>query len=139
MNSAVLILAAIQSVSQEDEDGFTAYWSESHVSEDFDIALRLQVAGDTVRLASYHNDEFKEGVSLTIYDELTRWEKYVLLRNHKHYINHRQVCIRMQRACVQPYSHLAVEEPLHQAFPDVPDEPTSTLIETRHYRIHFFL
>lgn len=29
-----------------------------------------------MRLASYHDDEFKEGVSLTIYDELTRWGKY---------------------------------------------------------------
>ncbi|EGE05575.1 hypothetical protein TEQG_04584 [Trichophyton equinum CBS 127.97] len=58
------------------DDGYVAYWSESHVSEDFDIALRLQIAGDIVRLASYHGDEFKEGVSLTIYDELARWEKY---------------------------------------------------------------
>lgn len=70
---------AVQSVGQEDSCGLTTYWSESHVSEDFDIALRLQIAGDTVRLASYHNNEFKEGVSLTIYDELTRWEKYTHL------------------------------------------------------------
>jgi hypothetical protein len=54
---------------------YIAYWSESHVSEDFDIALRLQIAGNIVRVASYHNDEFKEGVSLTVYDELARWEK----------------------------------------------------------------
>jgi hypothetical protein len=29
-----------------------------------------------VRLATYHNGGFKEGVSLTVYDELARWEKY---------------------------------------------------------------
>lgn len=29
-----------------------------------------------VRLATYHDNEFKEGVSLTIYDEIARWEKY---------------------------------------------------------------
>lgn len=46
------------------------------MSEDFDIALRLQITGNIVRLASYHDDGFKEGVSLTIYDELARWEKY---------------------------------------------------------------
>ena len=40
------------------------------------MSLRLQVANNIVRLASYHNGEFKEGVSLTIYDELARWEKY---------------------------------------------------------------
>lgn len=32
--------------------------------------------GFVVRLATYHNGGFKEGVSLTVYDELARWEKY---------------------------------------------------------------
>jgi cellulose synthase/poly-beta-1,6-N-acetylglucosamine synthase-like glycosyltransferase len=59
-----------------DEDGYEKYWSESHVSEDFDMSLRLQVAGYTIRYASYTGDGFKEGVSLTVYDELARWEKY---------------------------------------------------------------
>lgn len=40
------------------------------------MALRLQVAGYTLRYASYTGDGFKEGVSLTVYDELARWEKY---------------------------------------------------------------
>ena len=66
---------AIQSVSWE-EDGMTKYWSDSHVSEDFDVSLRLQINGFVVRLATYHNGGFKEGVSLTVYDELARWEKY---------------------------------------------------------------
>ena len=68
---------AIQSVSWNDpETGKTLFWSESHVSEDFDISLRLQMAGFTVRLGTYHNGGFEEGVSLTVYDELARWEKY---------------------------------------------------------------
>jgi hypothetical protein len=46
------------------------------VSEDFDMALRLQCAGYQLRLAAYQGDGFKEGVSLTVYDELARWEKY---------------------------------------------------------------
>jgi hypothetical protein len=70
---------AVQSVGRTNQEGeaqdYTAYWSESHVSEDFDMALRLQIAGNIVRLATYHKNEFKEGVSLTIYDELARWEK----------------------------------------------------------------
>ncbi|KAH8896898.1 hypothetical protein GQ53DRAFT_778803 [Thozetella sp. PMI_491] len=57
-------------------DGYIAYWSESHVSEDFDIALRLQIKGNIVRVASYHGEGFQEGVSLTIYDEIARWQKY---------------------------------------------------------------
>ncbi len=40
------------------------------------MALRLQIANFIIRLASYHHDEFKEGVSLTVFDELSRWEKY---------------------------------------------------------------
>jgi hypothetical protein len=72
------------------------FWSSDHVSEDFDMSLRLQMAGFIIRLATYHSvmaqsgdekgaanraadgrdREFKEGVSLTVYDELARWEKY---------------------------------------------------------------
>src|SRR6266480_7566571 len=68
---------AIQSISWEDEEtGKTLFWSEAHVSEDFDVSLRLQMSGFTVRLATYHDGGFEEGVSLTVYDELARWEKY---------------------------------------------------------------
>ncbi|TKA53497.1 hypothetical protein B0A55_12355 [Friedmanniomyces simplex] len=66
---------AIQAISWQ-EDGITKYWSDSHVSEDFDVSLRLQMEGFVVRLATYHHGGFKEGVSLTVYDELARWEKY---------------------------------------------------------------
>lgn len=66
---------AIQSIAFE-EDGMTKFWSEHHVSEDFDVSLRLQINKFVVRLATYHNGGFKEGVSLTVYDELARWEKY---------------------------------------------------------------
>lgn len=76
-HNAFLRWQAVQSVANPpEEDGYVAFWSESHVSEDFDIALRLQIKGNIVRLASYHGDGFKEGVSLTLYDELNRWEKY---------------------------------------------------------------
>ncbi|KAK3345106.1 glycosyl transferase family group 2-domain-containing protein [Neurospora tetraspora] len=39
--NAILRWSAIQQVSYGDEDGYEKLWSESHVSEDFDIALRL--------------------------------------------------------------------------------------------------
>ncbi|PMD58223.1 uncharacterized protein K444DRAFT_592129 [Hyaloscypha bicolor E] len=74
-HNAFLRWKAIQSVAFE-EDGKVKYWSDSHVSEDFDQALRLQIAGFIIRLASYHNGGFQEGVSLTVFDELARWEKY---------------------------------------------------------------
>jgi len=75
-HNAILRWSAIQSVAYTDEDGYQKYWSESHVSEDFDMSLRLQVNGYIIRLAAYTGEGFKEGVSLTVYDELARWEKY---------------------------------------------------------------
>ncbi|KAL2670060.1 hypothetical protein Neosp_014941 [[Neocosmospora] mangrovei] len=75
-HNAFLRWKAMQSIAFVDDDGQTKWWSDSHVSEDFDISLRVQMAGMIVRLATYHNGGFKEGVSLTLYDELTRWEKY---------------------------------------------------------------
>ncbi|KAK2615155.1 hypothetical protein N8I77_001930 [Diaporthe amygdali] len=76
-HNALMRWSAIQSAAAfEDEDGYEKYWSESHVSEDFDMALRLQCAGYSLRYAAYTGDGFKEGVSLTVGDELARWEKY---------------------------------------------------------------
>lgn len=65
-HNAFIRWAAVQDVGGDAVDGYISYWSESHVSEDFDIALRMQIKGSIVRIASYHGDGFKEGVSLTI-------------------------------------------------------------------------
>ncbi|KAK2669628.1 Dynamin [Fusarium oxysporum f. sp. vasinfectum] len=65
--------------NEKDPNATTPYekfWSESHVSEDFDVSLRLQTLGYHIRLATYCGNGFKEGVSLTVYDELARWQKY---------------------------------------------------------------
>lgn len=76
-HNAFIRWKALQSVAFFDKsDGQTKWWSDTCVSEDFDLSLRLQMSGMIVRLATYHGPEFKEGVSLTLYDELTRWEKY---------------------------------------------------------------
>lgn len=75
-HNAILRWSALQSVSYIDEDNYEKFWSESHVSEDFDMSLRLQCNGYTIRLATWTGRDFQEGVSLTVYDELARWEKY---------------------------------------------------------------
>ncbi|KAF1982641.1 hypothetical protein K402DRAFT_339995 [Aulographum hederae CBS 113979] len=76
-HNAVLRWEAMQQIAYDCKDDFREkYWSEETVSEDFDMALRLQTNGYLVRLAAYTGDGFKEGVSLTVYDELNRWEKY---------------------------------------------------------------
>ena len=76
------------------EDKKLKYWSEHHVSEDFEMSLKLQTKGEFAplrwrvsrltdfptgyisRYATYSNEGFEEGVSLTCYDELLRWSKY---------------------------------------------------------------
>lgn len=40
------------------------------------MALRLQSASYDLRFSAYFGRGFQEGVSLTVYDELSRWEKY---------------------------------------------------------------
>jgi cellulose synthase/poly-beta-1,6-N-acetylglucosamine synthase-like glycosyltransferase len=75
-HNAFLRWSALQDAAFLDENGKRKIWSEDKVSEDFDMALRLQLAGYTVRWASYAGGGFKEGVSLTCDDELNRWEKY---------------------------------------------------------------
>jgi hypothetical protein len=57
-------------------DGMRKIWSDTNVSEDFDMALRLQLRDYVIRWATYSEGGFKEGVSLTPADELNRWEKY---------------------------------------------------------------
>jgi hypothetical protein len=74
-HNAILRWKALQEVSYT-KNGVEMFWSESTVSEDFDMALRLQCEGYLVRLGAYTGTGFKEGVSLTVYDELARWEKY---------------------------------------------------------------
>ncbi|KAF9231887.1 glycosyl transferase family group 2-domain-containing protein [Melanogaster broomeanus] len=58
------------------DDGKKKIWSEANVSEDFDMALRLQFKGYIIRWARYSKGGFKKGVSLTVDDELNRWQKY---------------------------------------------------------------
>ena len=86
----------LQDVAFVDEAGSVKkIWSKSNMSEDFDMALHLQLKGYSIRCAccvsslvsvctdvcihrwaSYSNGGFKEGISLTVDDKLNRWEKY---------------------------------------------------------------
>ncbi|KAH9918350.1 glycosyl transferase family group 2-domain-containing protein [Epithele typhae] len=76
-HNAFLRWSALQDAAFVDEaDGKKKIWSESNVSEDFDMALRLQLSGYMIRWATYSDGGFKEGVSLTCDDELNRWQKY---------------------------------------------------------------
>lgn len=75
-HNAFLRWSAVTEVSPIAGEDDVRYWSEEHVSEDFELALRLQTAGYTTRLAVYDDYEWREGVSITVYDEISRWTKY---------------------------------------------------------------
>ncbi|KAI5117891.1 hypothetical protein M0805_001976 [Coniferiporia weirii] len=75
-HNAFLRWRAVQDAAFVDKDGVERIWSESNVSEDFDMALRLMMRGYIIRWARYSHGGFKEGVSLTVDDELNRWQKY---------------------------------------------------------------
>ncbi|KAF8201059.1 glycosyl transferase family group 2-domain-containing protein [Mycena galopus ATCC 62051] len=76
-HNAFLRWKAIQDAAFVDPaDGKEKIWSETNVSEDFDMALRLLLRGYIIRWATYSKGGFKEGVSLTVDDELNRWQKY---------------------------------------------------------------
>ena len=81
-HNAFLRWSAMQDASFVDPaDGKRKIWSEANVSEDFDMALRLLLNSYTLRWATYSKGEFKEGVSLTVVDELARWQKYAYGRS----------------------------------------------------------
>ncbi|KAF9647641.1 hypothetical protein BDM02DRAFT_3169688, partial [Thelephora ganbajun] len=76
-HNAFLRWSAIQdSTFMDPVDQKEKIWSEHNVSEDFDMAMRLQEKGFIIRWSTYSKGGFKEGVSLTIDDELNRWQKY---------------------------------------------------------------
>ncbi|EPQ28118.1 uncharacterized protein PFL1_04445 [Pseudozyma flocculosa PF-1] len=77
-HNAFLRWSAIREVAFEDDvdPGVSKIWSDAHVSEDFDMALRLLMKSYVVRWATYSQGGFLEGVSLTAEDELNRWQKY---------------------------------------------------------------
>ncbi|PCH34589.1 hypothetical protein WOLCODRAFT_106236 [Wolfiporia cocos MD-104 SS10] len=76
-HNAFLRWSALQDAAFIDPaDGIKKIWSETNVSEDFDMALRLQLKGYIIRWSTYSEGGFKEGVSLTCDDELNRWQKY---------------------------------------------------------------
>ncbi|KAH9986844.1 glycosyl transferase family group 2-domain-containing protein [Russula vinacea] len=77
-HNAFLRWSALQDAAFNDpeDNDQKKIWSETNVSEDFDMALRLQLKGYIIRWATYSEGGFKEGVSLTCDDELNRWQKY---------------------------------------------------------------
>ena len=75
-HNAFLRWSAIQDAAFVDPvNGRKKIWSDTCVSEDFDLALRVQIKGYIIRWANYSEGGFKECVSLTIDDELNRWKK----------------------------------------------------------------
>merc|ERR1712232_376519 len=54
------------------------YWSESHVSEDFELMIQLYNLGYMGRYIAFPDCEFQEGVTRTFDEEATRHRKFSL-------------------------------------------------------------
>mmetsp|Transcript_22379 Transcript_22379/g.62154 ORF Transcript_22379/g.62154 Transcript_22379/m.62154 type:complete len:790 (-) Transcript_22379:1563-3932(-) len=54
------------------------YWSESHVSEDFELMIHLYNLGFNGRYCAYENCEFEEGITRTFDEEAGRHRKFAL-------------------------------------------------------------
>lgn len=59
-------------------DNRIEYWSESHVSEDFEIMLHLYNLGFNGRYCAYPDTEFQEGITRTFDEEAGRHRKFAL-------------------------------------------------------------
>lgn len=76
-HNATLSWPAMKDASWFDEDvDYRCFWSEMHVSEDFDMSMRLQSQGYCGRYIMYTGTEFQEGVSISVFDEIIKLKKY---------------------------------------------------------------
>jgi cellulose synthase/poly-beta-1,6-N-acetylglucosamine synthase-like glycosyltransferase len=77
-HNAILRWAAVQKAAKKDtvEEGSLLFWAVDRVSEDFDLAFRLQTAGYIGRYVTYTGAGFMEGVSISVHDEISRLKKY---------------------------------------------------------------
>jgi hypothetical protein len=60
------------------DDGSTEYWSENHVSEDFELMIHLYNLGFNGRYVNYPDCEFQEGITRTFDEEAGRHRKFSL-------------------------------------------------------------
>jgi len=60
------------------DNGSTEYWSESHVSEDFELMIHLYNLGFNGRYVNYPDCEFQEGITRTFDEEAGRHRKFAL-------------------------------------------------------------
>eukprot|EP00934_Nitzschia_sp_Nitz4_P007226 Nitzschia sp. Nitz4//scaffold7_size249615//86824//89908//NITZ4_001163-RA/size249615-processed-gene-0.135-mRNA-1//1//CDS//3329558400//7216//frame0 len=58
--------------------GSTEFWSENHVSEDFELMIHLYYLGFNGRYVAYPDCEFQEGITRTFDEEAGRHRKFAL-------------------------------------------------------------
>jgi len=60
------------------DNGSTEYWSETHVSEDFEVMIHFYNLGFNGRYVAYPDCEFQEGITRTFDEEAGRHRKFSL-------------------------------------------------------------
>ena len=77
LQNSVFYRSQIGSYNLQD-NGSTEYWSESHVSEDFELMIHLYNLGFNGRYVNYPDCEFQEGITRTFDEEAGRHRKFAL-------------------------------------------------------------
>lgn len=134
-HNAILRWSAVQDVAFE-EDGVMKFWSESHVSEDFDIALRLQIKGYITRLAAWANNGFQEGVSLTV-SLMSSSPKLLLTESGlRRTCSVAEICLWLQRAHVPSHSALDHTWSFHSPIQAISRFQHAYRIKGQHHLVH---
>lgn len=143
-HNAILRWSAIQQIGYFDEDGYEKFWSEHHVSEDFEMSLKLQTNGYIIRLAAWAGEGFKEGVSLTVYDELARWEKYAYGCNELlfwpiHMWIYKGLVTSPNTAILSLYLLTLLQQTFHAPVPEIPLLQHPLYLQGHHHLLHWNL
>ncbi|CAN0057476.1 unnamed protein product [Heterosigma akashiwo] len=77
-HNAFLRWTALQEVADKSllPSGYIQFWTESNVSEDFELSMKMAIAGYIGRYCVYTGSAFQEGISLSFHDEMMRLKKF---------------------------------------------------------------
>lgn len=75
-HSTFLRKSALHRAGHRGPAGTVEYWSESHISEDFELMIRLYIMGYTGKYVAFPDSEFQEGITFNYDEEARKLRKF---------------------------------------------------------------
>lgn len=75
-HSVFLRTEALEACGRMQEDGHMVYWSEGHISEDFELMMNFYNAGYIGRYVAFPDTEFQEGITRNFDEEAIKLRKF---------------------------------------------------------------